>query len=156
MDMPTSAWNPDLFPNLTAGTNCDLTSAQTKRYNCIAWAAGENFRNWWPDAMGVGFWPHGVSRKVTLDAFIKAYSTRGYKLCFAGALEPGVEKIALFTKQGQSGDPEPTHAALQLADGKWTSKLGHLEDICHHTVEGVECSTYGRVACFLSRPRPRL
>jgi len=35
--------------------------------------------------------------------------------------------------------------ARQMESGLWTSKLGQLEDIVHHTLEGVECDAYGQV-----------
>lgn len=47
----------------------------------------------------------------------------------------------------------PKHAARQLASGRWTSKLGKLEDIDHalHDLEGM---LYGAVVLFMKRPRP--
>jgi hypothetical protein len=41
--------------------------------------------------------------------------------------------------------PIPTHAALQLESGDWTSKLGDFEDISHSTIEAVSGPVYGRV-----------
>lgn len=149
--MPGS-WPQRELPNLTSD-NCEIKSKCTRIYNCIAWAAGENFRNWWPDAMGIGYWPHGISRKVTTEAFIGAFATKGFVLCFDGSLEPGIQKLALYGK-GQSGSEEPTHAALQLDSGQWTSKLGPFEDINHTTVEAASGPVYGSVICYLRRPRP--
>ncbi len=151
--MVGGSWPEWELPGLTEDT-CEVTSKRSTLYNCIAWAAGENIRNWWPDPMGVGFWPHGVSRKVTLDAFLRAYATKGYRLCYDGSLEAGLEKIALFGKN--VGDTiVPTHAALQFESGEWTSKLGPFEDVRHPAVDAVSGPVYGSVACYLSRPRPR-
>lgn len=146
------SWPQHELPNLTVD-NCEVKSKATKRYNCIAWAAGENFRNWWPDSWGVGYWPHGISRKVTLENFIKAYGTLGFMLCFDGSLEAGFQKIALYGK-GPSGAELPTHAALQLESGQWTSKLGPFEDVYHASPEDANGPTYGTVICYLRRPRP--
>ena len=46
---------------------------------------------------------------------------------------------------------EPKHAARQLPSGRWTSKLGFLEDIEHalHDLEGTE---YGAVVLVMKRP----
>lgn len=128
-------------------------SRASKRYNCIAWAAGNDTRWWWPDAMGVGYWPPNVPRADTFAQFVRLYSGFGYTLCFDGALERGFEKVALYGK-GPKGSEIPTHAALQLENGEWTSKLGPFEDIKHTTPGDVEGPTYGRVVCFLRRPRP--
>ena len=145
------SWPQHELPNLT-DQNCDVKSPVTNRYNCIAWAAGEDFRNWWPDPFGIDFWPSGVSRAVTTDAFLRAYSSLGYSLCFDGTLEGGIEKIALFGK-GPAGSEVPTHAALQLPSGRWTSKLGPFEDIEHTTANAVDGPVYGHLICYLSRPR---
>src|ERR1035437_7841405 len=99
-------WPQDELPNLTAD-NCVVKSDPTNRYNCIAWAAGENFRNWWPDPWGIGYWPPGVVREVTVSAFMLAYGIIGFTLCFDGSLEPGVQKLALYGL-GQVGAEEPT------------------------------------------------
>lgn len=139
------------FPYLTKD-NSRITSNLTFRYNCIAWAAGENTRYWWPDPQGVGYWPKGVKRDVTVDAFVAAYETRKFKVWFGGALEEGVEKIALYGKT-QSGMTVPTHAALQQDDGEWTSKLGPYEDIVHANPDDVCGPLYGQVILFMGRAR---
>lgn len=148
--MPGS-WPQHELPNLT-DHNCTVASPVTCRYNCIAWAAGNNTRNWWPDPMGVGYWPHGVPREVTTAAFLAAYATVGFKLTFDGNLQDGIEKLAVYGK-GQPGAEIPTHAALQLQSGEWTSKLGPFEDIVHTTPDAVNGPVYGQVICYLERPR---
>ena len=103
--------------------------------------------------MEIYYWPMGIPRAVTFEVFIRAYGTLGFKLCFDGNLEEGIEKIAILGK-GEPGSEVPTHAALQLQSGLWTSKLGVFEDINHAAVEAVSGPAYGRVICYLSRPRP--
>src|ERR1035437_5534603 len=147
-----SSWPQQDLPNLTT-RNCEIKSAVTRHYNCIAWAAGENFRWWWPDPMGIGYWPRGVVRQVSTQAFILAFGTLGFSLCFDGTLEAGIEKIVIYGK-GSAGAEVPTHAALQLESGKWTSKLGIFEDINHTTPDAVNGPCYGNVICYLSR-KPR-
>jgi hypothetical protein len=126
----------------------------SRQYNCIAWAAGNDTHWWWPDPMGVGRWPANVPRVVTMDAFVKAYETLGYQLCYDNSLEVGLEKVAIFGKTNPAdGSVFPTHAALQLESGEWTSKLGPLEDVRHKTVEAADGPLYGRAHYYLSRPR---
>jgi hypothetical protein len=131
-------------------TDWRMTSPESVDYNCIAWAAGEDDRFWWPDLLGIGYWPPGAVRRETLDAFVEAYGTLGYAVCADGILEEGFEKVALFTRAGK-----PTHAARQLRSGAWTSKLGRSFDIEHDTPEAVAgvpgCGIYGEVAVFLRR-----
>jgi len=122
------------------------TSPATTKYNCIAWAAGVTDDWWWPDPMGQYYWPDSVPRVESLDAFEAAFATVGYLRTEHGELEIGMEKIAIFVVQGR-----PKHAARQLADGKWTSKLGRWVDITHE-INGIEGTIYGSIACFLKRP----
>jgi hypothetical protein len=85
---------------------------------------------------------------------MRAYETLGYKLCLNGSLENGVEKIAIFGIKRPDGTVSPTHAALQLESGEWTSKLGPLEDVVHPDVNAVRGPVYGKVVLYVSRTRP--
>ena len=137
----------DLFPHLTEGS-FSVTSPKDVRYNCIAWAAGDDGACWWPDNFSIGYWPSDVPREETLESFIRLFESSDYIPCNNSGLEDGFEKIALFVDlQGR-----PTHAAKQLSSGKWTSKLGELEDIEHNTLEGLSGSSYGSVSIIMKRP----
>jgi hypothetical protein len=89
----------------------------------------------------------------TVAGFITGYTSIGYVSCNDGTLEPGVEKIALYAKLGQFGTMIPTHAAYQLDNGNWTSKLGDFEDIEHIGVDKLEGPQYGNVVHYMGRPR---
>lgn len=134
------------FPMLRA-TGFDATSAATDRYNCIAWAAGDASRWWWPAVGTHAYWPKDVPSAETMDAFVAAFESLGYLPCETAALETGVEKVALFA------DPSgvPTHAARQLPNGRWTSKLGEDIDISH-APNGLDGPVYGRCVRYLARP----
>ena len=147
----SGSWSPTEFPHLTEA-NSEITSPATDRYNCFAWAAGEDFRWWQPESSGGYYWPDGIECAETVDAWVKAYESLGYERCEDGSLESDVEKIALFGT-GPHGKETPSHAARQLADGEWTSKLGQCEDVRHSEAEDVCGPLYGRVVCYLSRPR---
>lgn len=153
--MPGS-WNPQDFPYLNDET-CTETSGRTRQYNCLAWAVGETTRRWEPDPYYIYYWPPSAPREMTIPAFVAAYGTVGFAPCPDGTLENGVEKIALFASLWRSFNRElieiPTHAALQLPTGRWTSKIGDFEDIDHMTVDAVRGPLYGSVSRFLSRLR---
>ena len=53
------------FPNLLI-TGYQLHSPIDHYYNCIAWAAGESHRAWWPNPYG--FWPEDVVREETVES----------------------------------------------------------------------------------------
>jgi hypothetical protein len=69
-----------LFPSLQ-DTKYNIASPRAVEYNCIAWAAGETVTCWWPDRLNIGYWPPGVPREETLEAFIRAFETLGYTTC---------------------------------------------------------------------------
>lgn len=130
-----------------------VTSEPTEQYNCIAWAAGQTDRPWWPiPYQAPYYWPEEAEEE-DLETFIKGFGCLGYVVCQSRELEVGFEKVALYVDE--NGDP--CHMARQLSCGKWTSKCGGLEDITH-TLEGLEgpFPLYGKVACIMKRPFPVL
>jgi hypothetical protein len=136
-----------------AAAGYEITSEATPSYNCIAWAAGDPTR-WWEcgedgpiDEPGV-YWPEGAKSGFGLEALISAYEAIGYELCPAGGPEPeeGYEKVALYAEDG-----EWRHAAKLLEDGRWSSKLGDLEDVSHNSPEDVCGPFNGELACFMRR-----
>jgi len=135
----------DDFPDLDA-EGFSQTSPATEDYNCIAWAAGRQDDWWWPDPGFVSYWPEEAPRVETLDAFYAAFALLGYERCNDGRRERGFDKVAFYARDGR-----PKHAARQLPDGLWTSKLGENLDISH-TLRGLEGPWYGQVAGYLRRP----
>jgi hypothetical protein len=137
------------FPRLARGGFL-YTSPADKRYNCIAWAAGDLGKWWWPASEHEqAFWPAGVAREETLLAFREAFATLGYFPCDGEELVPGFEKIALFADDQGT----PSHAARQLPQGCWTSKIGELEDI-EHALHDLEGTAHGSVVLILKRVVP--
>lgn len=137
------------FPRL-AMTGYKLTSSQDVKYNCIAWAASDCQRFWWPvhPPGEPTYWPPGAPRALTIPAFIAAYQSLGFQPCSDGSAEDGIEKIAIYAVGAI-----PKHAARQLANGRWTSKLGSHVDI-EHALTGLEGAEYGVATQFMSRRRP--
>jgi hypothetical protein len=116
-------------------------------YNCIAWAAGDEGRWWWPDAGGIYYWPIGVQRIESLAAFRQAYESVGFSDCADATAEPGFQKIAVFT----DAPGVPTHAAKLTPDGTRSSKLGRAFDIIHAKLSCLQ-NAYGNAALFMKRP----
>lgn len=133
------------FPNLQ-DDEYEVTSPQTREYNCIAWAADDTENWWWPSVDD--HWPDGVPRVNTVENFILAFQRLGYEVCDDGDFEAQYEKVALYANANG-----PQHMARQLASGAWTSKLGAEWDIQHLTAQAVESMIYGEVVLFLRRPR---
>src|SRR5262245_33296141 len=128
--------SPD-FPRLTR-ENHRQTSPESKKYNCIAWSA-EDIEHWWQPGK---YWPiEAQSDDFSIGVLAQLFKTLGYIDCAMDfSLEPGFQKVALF------GDSVYyTHAARQLSDGRWTSKLGKAEDIEHDSPQDVGGGVYGEL-----------
>lgn len=123
-----------------------VTSPAERDYNCIAWAFGDQNRWWWPDKYFQYYWPPNVKRDETLESFIQAFENMGFEICENAESEEDFEKISIYTKP----DGTPTHAARQLENGKWTSKLGQSEDI-EHNFDSLAGPCYGSVVVIMKR-----
>src|SRR5579862_1259345 len=82
------------FPNLRK-TAYEVTSWPAP-YNCIAWAAEDTRRPWWPNARPDYYWPDGCPEAETVEAFIETFKTLGYEPCSDGSFEDGFLKVAIF------------------------------------------------------------
>ncbi len=135
----------DVFPALTE-RNHRPTSPPSVGYNCVAWTAGDT-AHWWQPGV---YWPVEAGRdNHGIGALEDAFRSLGYEPCADGCVEPGFEKVALYG----SGFVY-THAARQLPDGRWTSKLGKAEDIEHDKPDDVAGGVYGEVVQFMRRAAP--
>jgi len=133
------------FPNLhRARKDSDADST----YNCIAWAADDNTQPWDPYLY---YWPEGARRDYSLQACIEAFEQIGYVICDSPEIEDGFEKVAIWSLNN-----EYEHAAKQLDNGEWTSKVGKCEDIIHDLDDLYsedQVNGYGNIACYMKRPR---
>jgi hypothetical protein len=110
---------PD-FPRLSAA-NHRITSEATPNYNCIAWTAND-MEHWWQPGI---YWPTSTrDDDFGIATLAQAFLVLGYAECTEGGPEREFEKVALY-----GSSLYYTHAARQLPNGKWTSKLGRDVDI---------------------------
>ncbi len=123
-----------------------ITSLRSDEYNCFAWAYGDSSR-WFDPRIDLGYyWPLDHDYGHTITAVTELFRAIGYEECADGSREPGYEKVAIY-----AANDEPAHAAKQLENGRWSSKLGSLEDIEHLMAEELHCPDYGHVAVFMRR-----
>ena len=115
---------PQSFPRLHHEP-FQVKSPRTIKYNCIGYAAGDENNVWWP---GGKYWPGGVQQGRFRSCVRRGLWDSGYECCNSDAVEPGFEKVVFYVDE-QRG--RVTHAARQLSDGRWTSKLGPQWDINH-------------------------
>ena len=136
-------WIDISFPNL-GGAGYAITSEPNGYYNCIAWAAGVDYE-WWSHLPGYR-WP--ATRGPEVQRLVELFVGLNFEVCNDRNYEEGYEKVAVFAKNGRW-----THAARQLENGHWSSKLGRKEDIEHVTVESLAGASYGDIYCTLRRPK---
>lgn len=139
--------NESDFPKL-GEAGYELKSDADEAYNCLAWAAGENHR-WWEPTAG-RYWPDRADRLYTVQALMMAYSSLSFTECSDASHEGGMQKIAIYGMHG-----EYLHVARQLRNGRWTSKLGPDEDICHSLPDALVGEAYGQIVKFMKRPYPQ-
>jgi hypothetical protein len=140
------SWSSD-FPRLTPANHL-ITSPATATYNCVAWAAGDTEHWWQPGNYWLpADWPED---DFGLGALEQVFRALGYENCDMNAtLELGFTKVAVYGYGFLY-----THAARQLSDGKWTSKLGKGDDIEHDSPDDVAGGLYGEVQEIMKRPVP--
>lgn len=149
---------PQLFPKL-AGTGYTITSPVDNSYNCIAFAVGDQTKWWWPilgpaqvteaDAKEtIVYWPPRAPVSESLDAFISALASLGFAPSEGIGNTAAGERVALYAVDGRV-----KHAARQMPNGRWRSKMGKSVDI-EHELTAVEGPLYGTVAAILMRQRP--
>ncbi|MFM7150244.1 MAG: hypothetical protein ACKO23_10420 [Gemmataceae bacterium] len=135
------------FPRL--GENFEVLAPADTGYNCIAWTLGVTDRWLWPAQPG---------QSITFDDFDRFYAKFGYKRTkeMDFSLEEGHDKIVLYGKVNDTNFLVPTHAARQMADGSWTSKLGKLPRIRHLHPEDLDGDSYGTPYIVYIRPKPKV
>ena len=143
-------WQPHL-----ASADIEIKSPTDRRYNCIAWAVGDDTKYWSP-AVAVGgkllggyYWPDGTAVFPTVGATEKMFAQRGFARTELTdvALEQGVEKIAIF---GYDEMNYVTHAARQVPSGRWASKMGDNADI-EHELRDIEGQLLGEVRSIMRK-----
>lgn len=131
-------WIDETFP----GLDYDVTSEPDDRYNCIAWALGRQ-DTWWSHLPGYRWIGQ---RAPSIESLENLFLELEYERCDRDDFEDGYDKVALFAQENRW-----THAARQLASGRWTSKLGVFEDIEHSSLDGISGRLYGEVHCIMRR-----
>ena len=144
----------NIFPKLAKDKDFEITSQESQNYNCIAWAYMLTNRWMWPNTGehvfldGVDYWPSDEILDCDVSHFIKAFELQGYSVCETCKFDPKYRQIALYVKANST---ECTHAARELGNGFWTSKLGPYVDIQHGTPYTIENKDYGEVYCFMRK-----
>jgi len=152
------------FPKLALDPFFRISSPYNINYNCIAWAGLRNDEFWWPEVVpydyldGVKYnWPFKISHNDNLQFFVELFSNLGY-IEESNNIEneqPNYRKIALFIKAGSNiserFSSKCTHAARQMKNGFWASKLGRFQDIEHSNPYDLEGDTYGILAIILKK-----
>lgn len=138
------------FPALKGGKGYRDTSGPTIEYNCLAWALGIDWIRYDPEPKCAGYyWFPGVEREWSVKAIRKIFEQHGYSVCDSYDFEEGYEKVVFYIDD----DGNPEHLARQLSNGKWTSKIGDLNDIEHDTLDSIVNDDYGKPGLVLKRKR---
>ena len=136
------------FPALAAA-GYEIVGESSAEYNCIAYAAGETDR-WWSHAENIRcYWPAPAQRTPLIASLVAVFTALGYEPAADDSVETGYIKVALYQQNGQW-----THAARQMPNGRWRSKLGPGPLIEHDTPSDLAGELYGVVHCIMCRRQP--
>lgn len=132
------------FPRL--GSRFEVLAPSTKRYNCIAHSLGIHDR--WIN-------PRTGPADAPLAGMDRLYRSAGYRRLRALNFrrQSGNQKVVVYALRDDAGTiTRVTHAAIQMADGTWQSKLGASALIRHPTPWAVAGPQYGvPVAVYIRR-----
>lgn len=137
------AWLNALFPNLRRD-GFTVVGPQSDLYNCIAYAAGDASQ-WWAHIPG-RYWPSHATRSERLESLIEVFAGLGFEQCHDSQVEEGYQKVTLYEERGAW-----THAALQMPNGHWRSKMGEGPVIEHPNPESLSAGPYGDATTFMRK-----
>jgi hypothetical protein len=133
------------FPRL--GEEFEVLAPASVMYNCIGWSLGNT---------GAWVWPTDGQQPAYLPNFDALYRYYGFRR--VKGLEfrrwPGHDKVVLYAVRKSDGSIQPTHAARQMPDGSWSSKLGSLPLIRHLHPNDIAGPSYGVPYVIYVRKRP--
>lgn len=142
--MLTSAEVVKSLPRL--GANFTILAPSSKSYNAFGHVLGTTDR--WIN-------PEVGSAEAPLQKIDELLSASGYRRAEGLNASPqrGVQKLVVYGKLKPDGDIETvTAAAVQLADGTWSSKLGGAAVIGFDKPEQLTGPAYGAVVGIYERP----
>ena len=131
------------FPKL-ASEGFEIVGEPTTEYNCRAYAAGNTGDWWWPD--GTNYWPPWATLDDRIDSLQEAFVGIGYELCDDGHFDEDYRKVALYEVEGKF-----QHAAAQMPNGAWRSKMGEGPVIEHRSPESLSGGIYGNATVFMRK-----
>jgi len=122
-----------------------VVDSPSDTYNCISYAAGDTSQ-WWAHVPG-RYWLPSATRSDRIASLREVFTGLGYEQCDDSHIEDDYQKVALYEIQGVW-----THAAVQMPNGAWRSKMGEGPVIEHQSPESLAGGMYGNVHCFMRRP----
>jgi hypothetical protein len=136
------------IPALKGGNGYRDTSEETIVYNCLSWALGITWTRYDPIPRCAGYyWFPGIPRKWDEPTLRTVFENHNFRVAQDYELEPGYEKVVFYIDE--TGIPR--HFARQLPSGRWTSKIGDLNDIEHDTLDLIIVPQYGKPGLVMKR-----
>ena len=130
------------FPKLK-NEDYNIVGDYSDKYNCIAYAAGDTNRSW-SITQGNYYWPDYATRTRSIESLKQVFVGIGYEQCNDNKIENGYKKIALY--ESEEGW---THAAIQMPNGYWRSKLGDGPIIEHKNPQSLSNKEYGKPTIYM-------
>ena len=144
--MDTLSWEKLLtgaFPKLSS-EGFEIIEQASERYNCIAYAVGDT-GSWWDDNEK-HYWPAHATRSNSIESLKEMFAGLGFEQCHDSRIEDGYQKVALYEEQSVW-----KHAAVQMPNGRWRSKMGQGPVIEHLSPESLSGGPYGNATIYIRR-----
>lgn len=130
------------FPKMV-GKNFNFYEPDNKfDFNCLSFSLDMDTWIWTNEN-----WPKDIPNNLGILSFKLLFEQKGYRNCDNSNYEDGYEKIAIYSKDGNT----PSHVSKQTS-GIWKSKTGKY--IIEHELEwlsGNSSDTYGDVVIIMKK-----
>lgn len=110
-------------------------------YNCIGYAVNERAN---------------LDPRGTADAQRRFLIDRGFDPSNDAKHVKGKYKVAVYGKRRPDGSYEPTHAAKEVGEGVWRSKLGKGPLVEHNDLDDISGEQYGYPMWYFEKPENEL
>ena len=81
-----------------------------------------------------------------IESLKEAFTGLGYEQCHDRGATAGYQKVALYEAQGRM-----QHAAIQMPNGRWRSKMGRGPVIEHRNPNSLSGGRYGQATIIMRR-----
>lgn len=139
------------YPRIKLGVNFIPKSPICDEYNCIAWSLDIDYMSVGHENLTGIYWPDNISKIPNINNYKRMYNSYGFIDASTSDLEEGFKKVAIYVRGTNPKTGIVVHAAKQIDDIWWSSKMGDNIDGIHH-LDAIQGILYGYPRFFMKKP----